>query len=165
MPSGGHARAGRLPQPGSGRSLTRPGARSGAPRRLPVMAAAPDPPGFLSAEELEVWRYYAPKLAADGRLSDKSVDVLARYCFAVVQVRRLAQVVRESAPVILSTQYQPDGTTREIAKTNPADAMLRSWLDKCRALENDLLLNPAALLRVPAEQPTEDDPFADEPSA
>ena len=78
---------------------------------------------------------------------------------------RLSAIVRESAPVIISTQYQPDGTTREIAKSNPADAMLRSWLDKCRALENDLVLNPATLLRVPVEQPREIDPFDDEPSA
>lgn len=134
-------------------------------RTLPVMAAPPDPPAYLSGDELEIWRYYAPRLAADGRLSDKSVDVLARYCVACAQVRRLAQIVRESAPVIVSTQYQPDGTTREIAKANPADAMLRSWADKARALENDLVLNPATLLRLPAERPAEIDPFADEPSA
>lgn len=165
MPSGGHARAGRLPSPGSGRTLKGVGRRLGAPRTLPAMPAPPEIPAYLTGEEVEIWRYYAPRLAADGRLSDKSVDALARYCVAVGQVRRLSAIVRESAPVIISTQYQPDGTTREIAKSNPADAMLRSWLDKCRALENDLVLNPATLLRVPVEQPREIDPFDDEPSA
>ena len=165
MPSGGHARAGRLPQLGSGRSLTRPGTRSGAPRQLPVMPAPPDAPAYLTGPELEIWRYYAPRLAADGRLSDKSVDALGRYCVAMAQVQRLTQIVRESAPVIITTQCQPDGTTREIVKSNPADAMLRSWLDKARALENDLVLNPASLLRVPVEPAREIDPFDDEPSA
>ena len=83
----------------------------------------------------------------------------------MAQVQRLTQIVRESAPVIITTQCQPDGTTREIVKANPADAMLRSWLDKARALENDLVLNPASLLRVPAEPVQEADPFDDEPSA
>lgn len=165
MPSGGHARVGSLPSPGSARTLAGGGRRLGAPRTLAAMPAAPDPPVYLTGEEVEIWRYYAPRLAADGRLSDKSVDALGRYCVAVAQVRRLSAIVRESAPVIISTQYQPDGTTREIAKANPADAMLRSWLDKCRALENDLVLNPASLLRVPAEAPQVVDPFADEPSA
>lgn len=165
MPSGGHARGGRLPEIGSGRSMTKPGKRSGGPRQLPVMPAPPDAPAYLTGPELEIWRYYAPRLAADGRLSDKSVDALGRYCVAMAQVQRLTQIVREAAPVIITTQCQPDGTTREIVKANPADAMLRSWLDKARALENDLILNPASLLRVPAEPVQEADPFDDEPSA
>lgn len=165
MPSGGHARGGRLPEIGSGRSMTKPGKRSGGPRQLPVMPAPPDAPAYLTGPELEIWRYYAPKLAADGRLSDKSVDALGRYCVAMAQVQRLTQIVREAAPVIITTQCQPDGTTREIVKANPADAMLRSWLDKARALENDLVLNPASLLRVPVEPAREIDPFDDEPSA
>ncbi len=165
MPSGGHSRGGRLPEPGSSRSLIKPGQRSGHGRKLPVMAAPPEAPAYLIGAELEIWRYYAPRLAVDGRLSDKSVDALGRYCVAMAQVQRLTQIVRESAPVIITTQCQPDGTTREIAKANPADAMLRSWLDKARALENDLVLNPASLLRVPAEPVQEADPFDDEPSA
>ena len=162
MPSGGHSRVGPLPRSGSSNMLKGKSKRRGAASRLLPMPAAPDPPPHLDDAEAAVWGYYAPLLAVDGRLSPKSIDALARYCMAVVQVRYLRQQLRESAPVIVSTVVDSAGNEREIAKANPLDAMVRSWMDKARALENDLVLNPASLLRVPTQAPDDDDEFADE---
>lgn len=161
MPSGGHGRVGPLPQPGSSSLLRGKSKRGGPTARLTPMVV-PAPPAHLEADEVAIWQHYAPLLAADGRLSPKSIDALARYCTAVVQVRTLRAALRASAPVIISTTVDGAGNEREIVKANPLDAMLRSWMDKARALENDLVLNPASLLRVPPQTEPEVDDFADD---
>jgi P27 family predicted phage terminase small subunit len=162
MPSGGHGRVGPLPRAGSSSMLRGKSKRAGAASHVLPMPAAPDPPPHLEDDEAVVWRHYAPLLAADGRLSPKSIDALARYCTAVVQVRYLRKQLRESAPVIVSSTVDSAGNEREIVKANPLDAMVRAWMAAARALENDLVLNPASLLRVPSQDAPDDDEFADE---
>lgn len=135
--------------------------RAGAAARLTPMPV-PAPPAHLEADEVAIWQHYAPLLAADGRLSPKSIDALARYCTAVVQVRALRAQLRASAPIIVATTVDSAGNEREIVKPNPLDAMLRQWMAAARALENDLVLNPASLLRVPAQTELEVDEFADD---
>ena len=153
---------GPLPKAGSASMLRGKSKRRGAASNLLPMPAAPAPPPHLDDDEAAVWRHYAPLLAADGRLSPKSVDALARYCTAVVQVRYLRKQLRESAPLIISSTVDSAGNEREIVKANPLDAMVRAWMAAARALENDLVLNPASLLRVPPQDAPDDDEFADE---
>lgn len=159
MPRGGHGRTGPLPVPSSGSVLAGKAKRIGALRR-PAEFSVPPAPSHLDQEEVEVWRHYAPLLAADGRLTPKSLDVLARYCTAVVQVRALRAQLRASASIIVTTTIDGAGNERENVKANPLDAMLRQWMAAARALENDLVLNPASLLRVTDQGQAEDDPFA-----
>jgi phage terminase small subunit len=114
------------------------------------------PPADLSAAEAEFWQYYAPTLAAAGRLNPEVRDTLAKYCTVLTIVANLRQQLGSLAPMDAGGQ---SAFRKE----------LRQWLSLSRLYETDLLLNPASSTRTPKLDTwgTEPDPFAefDQPPA
>lgn len=137
-------------------------------RRTPGTAATADavpPPPHLTATEREAWDYYAPLLASAGRLTLEARDTLAKYCTALAEIVRLKvemAAVDEAGrlvyrPVLLSVTVDGAGNEHVTAKPNPLGVQLRQWLMVCRGYEADLLLSPAAAIRVPQAPADEDD--------
>lgn len=150
--SGGHARSGRLSK--AALQPVRINARKISAATTSVMI-----PEHLTEQEQAVWKKYAPLLEADGRLTERSAEVLARYCVAVARCRKIAEELKQAPSFVTSEVTDRFGNVREIVKAHPLDAMLRQWMATSRSLENDLLLNPASSLRAPAEDKTLADPF------
>lgn len=103
------------------------------------------PPTGLSRSEQRFWKYYAPQLAAEKRLSMKARDTLAKYCTALA--------------VVADLRGQLTSRKREhIAQRSYVRKELRQWLLASRLYENDLILNPASAIRAPRAEGGEDDP-------
>jgi phage terminase small subunit len=111
-------------------------------------------PPHLDAVERKHWRYYAPLLAAAGRLTLEARDTLAKYCSALATVVRLKEQMRapEYRDVIVTTSIDSAGNEHVNAKPNPLLTLFRQWLMVSRNYEADLLLSPATAIRVPAPQ-------------
>jgi phage terminase small subunit len=138
MPRGGHSKVGPIQQDAATRALRgskeRPQHRSkGDLGELMVTCA---PPVGLSKQEQAFWNYYAPQLVAAKRLPLKARDALAKYCTALAVVADLRKH--------LSSRKRQDLEQRSDHRKE-----LRQWLLASRMYENDLLLNPASLIRAP----------------
>ena len=144
--SGGHSRSGPLPD-----KYKR--------KKVLSKAAKVKMPSHLSEAEQSVWKQYAPLLESDGRLTEKSEEILSRYCVAVARCRKISDELKGVPSFICSEVSDRLGNVREIVKAHPLDAMLRQWMSTSRSLENDLLLNPASSLRTSSEGEDADDPF------
>lgn len=153
--SGGHSRSGPL----ASKSLQHMGLGASKRSKSKAKRTKIDVPSHLTDEEREVWVRYAPLLESDGRLTDKSAEVLARYCVAVARCRKIADELKTVPSFVVSEVSDRFGNVREIVKAHPLDAMLRQWMATSRSLENDLLLNPASSLRAPSESDDQTDPF------
>lgn len=141
---GGHSRSGSAPADGATRRLV--GAKERPQRTTTVISdslATCEAPADLSEAEQDYWNYYAPKLAAERRLTVKSRDVLAKYCTALAIVSGLRAVL----------------ASRDSAQRSTTRRELRQWLLTARLYENDLILNPASVLRapLPTTEPVEDE--------
>jgi hypothetical protein len=154
---GGHARSGPAIFNPAERALH--GTRMRARHRLkgdapPVgmssetaVTTACEPPEGLSRAELGVWRYYAPLLAAAGRLTSEARGALAGYCFSQTMIGHLRRALKSRR-------------REDIAARGAYLKEARQWLQVARLYENDLLLNPASAVRAPKPAtPTEPDPF------
>jgi len=123
------------------------------------------PPPHLTALEREQWMYYAPLLEPNGRLTLEGRDTLAKYCTALAQVAlikaEMEAVGKDGQPtyrvVLLSVTVDAAGNEHVTAKTNPLNVALRQWLETARKYESDLILNPAAAIRVPGPIPVDDE--------
>ena len=146
MPRGAHSRSGPLAQNAQQRSLhgsrIRPQHRRPAPRadQAPVDVS---PPSDLSPAECHFWTYYVQVLVDADRFTAAARDALSKYCTALAVVADLRQQLAS-----------PDSAARRDARRE-----LRQWVALTRLIESDLLFAPAAALRVPAPEPTNDDPF------
>lgn len=154
MPRGGHGRTGPIAQNAAARELH--GSRTRAHHRTKgdagaAMSTCAPPPG-LSRSEAAYWRYYAPQLAAEGRLTMKARDVLAKYCTALA--------------IVASLRKQIESRKRDdVANRSSNRKELRQWLLASRLYENDLLLNPSSSIRAPkpggVDPPVPNDPMDD----
>lgn len=154
MGRGGHLRSG--PPVKSAQQREQEGAKVRARHRekgqagTAVEAADCDPPAHLTAAERVEWDYYAPLLAAKGRLTLEARDTLAKYCTALATVARLKR-------------QQAEPSYRDVdlfGKANPIGTMLRQWVMVCRAYETDLILSPAVNVRAPAPPKADPKPAA-----
>lgn len=102
--------------------------------------------------EREQWAYYAPLLAASGRLTQEARDTLAKYCTGLATVIRLkAQMAEpEYRDILISVTVDGAGNEHVKAVPNPLLLRLEKWVALCRGYESDLLLCPAAAVRAPA---------------
>lgn len=149
MSRGGHSRSGRASFTEEVRKLhgtpQRERHRSKGDSGQPMVDCAP-PPG-LSKRELGFWAYYSSALSAEGRLSLKARDCLAKYCVALAVVGALRRQLTSSK-------------RRDIEQRSDTRKELRQWLSLSRLYENDLLLSPASSVRAPSQPPTTpEDPF------
>jgi phage terminase small subunit len=110
------------------------------------------PPPHLSAAERAEWDYYAPLLAAVGRLTMEARGVLANYCVAQATVARLKaqQAAPEYRDIIVNVTVDGAGNEHVKAAPNPLLLRLEKWLALCHTYENDLGFNPATAVRMPA---------------
>src|SRR4051812_5171404 len=98
MPRGGHGRSGPPPQGQKERDLR--GSRTRAHHRAVIapMSLGCEPPPGLSKQELAFWRYYAPALFAERRLTGKTRDTLAKYCTSLATVADLRRQIASRKP-------------------------------------------------------------------
>ncbi len=96
-------------------------------------------PTGLTRDERRVWTHYATELHAAGRLTRAVQGVLASYVTALTTIARLK--TQMAAPGYVDVTE--DGKS-------PLLPELRNWIGLARLLESDLLLNPAAAVRVPS---------------
>ena len=138
MPRGGHGKTGPVAADTQTRRLrgsrTRPQHRAKGDAGAPMVGC--DPPRGLSRTEQNFWRYYAPALAVEHRLTVKTRDTLAKYCTALAVVANLRTLLASRKPA-------------NRAERGPVRKELRQWLLASRLYENDLLLNPASAIRAP----------------
>jgi hypothetical protein len=113
----------------------------------PLVGTGCEPPDGLSDLELKFWKYYAPKLKAQGRLKLLTRDVLAGYCSALAVI----------------ADIRADLAAKDVDRKEKAAARkeLRQYLAIKRMYENDLLLNPATASRI---SPFDDPPPAPDPA-
>src|SRR4051812_41009173 len=88
---GGHIKSGPVGFDEPKRALR--GTRTRARHRSKGLAGAAmvvcEGPPHLTADEQQLWNYYAPLLAAADRLTLESRDVLGKYCTSLATVQRL----------------------------------------------------------------------------
>jgi phage terminase small subunit len=128
--------------------------------RTPGTVGTVDPPPHLDAVEREQWDYYAPLLLSAGRLTLEARDTLAKYCTALARVVAIkAQMAEpEYRDILITTSVDSAGTEHVNAKPHPLLVLLRQWLMVARSYEADLLLNPAAAIRVPQAEADDSEP-------
>lgn len=118
------------------------------------------PPPHLNAGELEQWAYYSRLLAEEGRLTLKARDCLAKYCSLLallVEIKAL-MAAPEYGHVLVTVTNDSLGNQHVSAKANPLLIQQMKLIAQCRGYENDLLMCPAAAVRVPApDQPEVDE--------
>ena len=138
MPRGGHSRSGQAAFDDATRALH--GTKERARHRTKGDFGEPmivcDAPPHLTAVQRRIWRYYAPQLAAEGRLPLKARDTLAKYVIALDIVAKLNRKIR-------SVHAGKGG------EKHPLLGELRHYLAITRLYESDLLLNPASAARAP----------------
>jgi hypothetical protein len=152
MPRGGHGKSGPAPKDAATRALH--GSRTRAQHKTKGDAGAPmilcDPPPDLSKSERKFWAYYAPQLVAEGRLTLKARDTLAKYCTSLAVVAGLRKQ--------LESKKREDVDNRSNNRKE-----LRQWILASRLYENDLLLNPSSSIRAPkpggVDPPVPNDPM------
>lgn len=154
MPRGGHGKSGPVQKDSATRTLH--GSRTRQQHRKKGDVGAPmivcDPPPDLSKAEKKFWGYYAPQLVAEGRLTMKARDTLAKYC--------------TSLAVVASLRRQLESKKREDVDNRSSNRKeLRQWILASRLYENDLLLNPSSSIRAPkpggVDPPVPNDPMDD----
>lgn len=165
MPRGGHPRSG--PRAKSKKEREESGARTrrhhakvdrvlGGKDVVDAPSPSVEPPPMLTETQQEFWRYYAPLLAKERRLTLKVRDALARYCITQAMVKRLNEDI-ESLDTILVLEESGE-------RVHPMVTTLRQFLQISRQYDTDLLLNPAADLRAPVgedpDKPEPADPMA-----
>jgi phage terminase small subunit len=152
MPRGGHAKSGPPVFDAGKRHLRhtkeRQRHRTKGHAGMPMIVCKP--PRHLTRAERAIWRYYAPVLVAEDRLTLKARDVLAKYATALVVVERLKGQTEEPG-------YRDVVLTQTGEKANPLLLQLRQWVMLCRGYETDLLLNPASAVRAPRPLPPPQD--------
>lgn len=139
-------------------------ARNRVSRSAGTVGAAQAPPHLTDVERAQ-WGYYAPLLEKAGRLTLEARDTLAKYCTALAEIVRLKEEMAAKGsdgqpvykPVMLSVTVDGAGNQHVNAKPNPLGVQLRQWLMVCRGYEADLLLSPAAAIRVPQAPADEDE--------
>jgi P27 family predicted phage terminase small subunit len=85
-----------------------------------------EPPGWLSAEALEVWKEYSPKLAAMQVLTTVDVEALARWCDAVIRRRQAAAKIDVEGAVLHEPITAGGEVVGQRAKKNP---WVQVWKD------------------------------------
>jgi phage terminase small subunit len=129
-------------------SRERPHHRQKGDADAPILVC--DPPPGLSKSEQTFWRYYAPQLAAERRLTLKARDTLAKYCTSLAVVADLRRA--------LTSRKRQDVEQRSNVRKE-----LRQWLLASRLYENDLILNPASSIRAPKPVGGTGEPIPDDP--
>lgn len=119
------------------------------PRLTP---ARPDTPRHLSAEERELWEYYAPLLEASKVMTAQDRDTLAQFCEARAQVIEIKRLQADPAyrRVLVSVVVDGAGNEKPRVETNPLDTQRRAWTDKARLCGAELGLSPMSRARVSA---------------
>ena len=140
---GGHGRGGPTVFDASTRALrgTRERLRHRTKGVAGAVVGACEPPAGLDGPELAAWSYYAPLLAASGRLTAEARDALGSYCTTVAAIGQLKRAASASRKRIA-------GPERSAIRRE-----LRQWIQVGRLLESDLLLSPAAAVRAPSVLP------------
>ena len=168
MPKGGHSHSGPLRRTAAQQlaagGRVRPKHKQNRSAGTAVSVVAVSAPPHLTPVEREQWAYYAPLLEPRGVLTLEGRDTLAKYCTALAEVARIKSEMAALGPdgqptyrvVLLSVTIDGAGNEHVTAKTNPLNVALRQWLETARHYEADLLLNPAAAIRVPVPTPAEE---------
>ena len=121
-------------------------------REPKVSAEIPEAPRHLTADEQELWDYYAPLLGGSRVLTLQDRDTLAQYCEARAQVMDIKAQQADPAyrRVLISPMIDSAGNERIRVETNPLDAQRRAWTDKARLCAAELGLSPMSRARVSA---------------
>jgi phage terminase small subunit len=143
--SGGHGRGGP--------------AKQEAQRGLQDTTADCAAPEGMSAAALEYWHYFAPLQVKRGLLTESSRLVLRNYCQLLVECDRVQAELAESKPLIFSTTVDGAGNEHPKVQANPLIGLRLRLQAQLHTLENDLCLNPATALRLPAVAEPEVDPL------
>ena len=112
----------------------------------------PTPPRHLSADEQELWDYYAPLLAESRVLTVQDRETLAQFCEARAQVVEIKRLQADPAyrRVLVSVMVDGAGNEKPKVETNPLDVQRRAWTDKARLCAAELGLSPMSRARVQA---------------
>lgn len=127
-----------------------PGKRA-LPKREPRPASGvPAPPEHLTADERELWDYYAPLLAASKVLTVQDREALVQFCEARAQVVEIKRQQADPAyrRVLVSVVVDGAGNEKPKVETNPLDAQRRQWTQNARLCGAELGLSPMSRARV-----------------
>lgn len=113
------------------------------------------PPRHLTADERELWDYYAPILSRVRVMTEADVDALIQFVEARGQVQEIKrqQMNPEYTRVLITVTVDGAGNERVRAETNPLDVQRRAWTDKARLCGAELGLSPMSRARVSAVEP------------
>lgn len=139
--SGGHARGGP--------------AKKGAEASLPDTTTDCTPPAGMSVEALVYWNHHAPLQAARGLLTQSGRFLLRRYCQIAALFDRVIAEQDRTEVLMLTSTVDGAGNEKIKAENNPLGARAIQLSQQMHTLESDLLLSPAAAMRMPAA--TKDD--------
>lgn len=108
------------------------------------------PPDGLTEKALFYWHYFAPVQVKRGLMTVTGRFLLRRYCQLLDLFDRVQKESETSEVLILNSIVDSAGRETIKAENNPLGSRLVQLSQQLRSLETDLLLSPAAAIRMPA---------------